>query len=277
MGMIARRKLKHTAAGLLGNFISRNNRYQEYWAPGVLYTEARASGLRTELDLLRGQALPEAPTGVAVARGYAAFLRSALARHGLAPDMLSSARLSLVFGLPEIKKPAGVLGDPFECTLTLATRQGKAVTRQASAHCAPHDSQVFRRAMAMHAAAWRLHRHVGERDRDGDREGRWALDVLREAYADGQLVAFDLLRACAVPPHPAGDAVARGYAACLRRLMGEWMDDLHVAEIRLRFSTYPGIPDAFVFAENRLVARDGYVAGHNGSGRILPEAPQAAP
>ncbi len=268
--MIARRKLNHAAAGLLGKFLSRNNDYLGYWAPGVLYTEARASGLRVELDLLRGQALPDAPACVSVARSYAAFLRNALVRHGVAPEMLSSASLALVFDLPGPRMPAGsYFGDRVECILTIGSHDGRTVTRRASTRCAPHDSRIFRRAMAMREAGFRLHQQVILRNKDCD--GRWSLDVLREAYPDVQELVFDLLRECAVPPHAAGIAVARLYAGRLRGLLGEWVSELDTAEIRLRCSMLPRFPGASVFAESRFGTRDGYETWHNGSAPIMPE------
>lgn len=274
MGMIAKSKFNHTAAGLLSKFVSRNNDYQGYWALGVLYTEARASGLRVELDLLHGQALPEAPACVSVARSHATFLRNALARHGATPGMLSSASLALVFDLLEPRMPAGgsYFGDRVECILTIALHDGRTVTRRASTRCAPHDSRIFRRATALREAEFRLHQQVILRNKDCD--GRWSLDVLREAYPNVQELVFDLLRECAVPPHAAGDAVARVYAGRLRSLLGEWMSDLDTAEIRLRFSTLPNFPGASVFAESRFGTRDRYVTWHNGSAPIMPEEPQ---
>jgi hypothetical protein len=274
MGMIAKRKLHHAAAGLLGKFMSRNNDYQGYWALGVLYTEARVSGMRVELDLLHGQSLPEAPACISVARSYTAFLRTALTRQGLAPDMLSSATISLAFCSPAASMPAGgnSFGDPVECILTIVERDGRTVTLQSSVRCAAHDSPMFRRAAAMRVAGFRLHQHVIAAD------GCRALDRLRDAYTIRHRPAFDLLRECAVPPHPTGDAVARLYAARLRALLGEWMHELGAAEVRLRFSTFPRFPGTAVFAEIELVARDGYAVWHNGGADILPGAPhQEAP
>ncbi len=270
MGMIAKRKLRHAAAGLLGKFMSRNNDYQGYWALGVLYTEARASGMRVKLDLLHGRALPEATACVSVARSHAVFLRTALARQGLVPDMLSSATLSLAFCSPAASMPANgsSFGDPVECILTIVARDGRTVSLHASARCAPHDSPVFRRAVAMREAGYGLCQHVIAAD------GRRALNRLRDAYTIRHRPAFDLLRECAVPPHPAGDAVARQYAARLRALLGEWMHELGAAEVRLRFSTFPRFPGTAVFAEIELVARDGYAVWHNGGADILPGAPQ---
>ena len=272
--MIARRKLHHVAAGLLGNFISRNSDYQGDWALGVLYTEAHAAGMRMELDLLHGRALPEAPASASVARGYAAFLLAAFARHGVTLDKLSSARLVLVFGLPGMPAGESRFGDRVDCSLTIASHEGKTVTRQVSSQCAPHDSRVFRRAKAMREAAYMLHRHVVQRSRDCD--SRWSLDVLREACPEAQSLGFDLLRGSALPPHPLGDAVARGYAGQLRRLLGEWMSDLGTAEIRLRFSRFPRFPGVAVFAESRLGTHDGYAVSHNGGADTLPEAPRQA-
>lgn len=273
--MIARRKLHHMAAGLLGKFMSRNNDYQSYWALGVLYTEARVSGLRVELDLLHGRAVPEAPACVSVARSYAILLRTALARHGVTPDMLSSATLSLAFGHPvPVPASAGAFGDRVECVLRIVAQEGSAVSRHASARCAPHDSRVFQRAVAMRGAAFRLYELVLAHGSDDD--ARRCLHRLHRAYTKGQCPALDLLRGCAAPPHPVADAVARQYAGRLRALLGEWVDELAAATVRLRFSTLPKPPGAAVFAEVDLIARDGYLVWSNGGGDMLPEAPPAA-
>lgn len=138
--MIARRKFNHTAAGLLGKFVSRNNDYQGYWALGVLYTEARASAMRVELDLLRVHALPEAPACVSVARSYATFLGSALAEHGLTPQALAAATVSIEFGLSLPQRPRYIpCGDPFVCSFRILSGDGREFTCRKTGYCLPHD------------------------------------------------------------------------------------------------------------------------------------------
>jgi len=146
--MIAKRWLKHTAAGLLDSFVSRNNDFIGYWAPGVLYTETLATGMRVELDLLRVAAQPGTPASLAAAQYWSAYLRDALHRHGSGVDDLQTATVSLAFGLPPLPLPSYYMcgGEPFSCSVRLASRGGDAVEREALRSCLPHLSHDGRRS-----------------------------------------------------------------------------------------------------------------------------------
>lgn len=140
--MISRRKLNHLGAGLLDTFISRYNDYEGYWAFGVMYREAQASANRIDIDLLAATAQPETPAAASVARTYAHYLRRASARLGVELDELASASIVLAFGLPPVPRNPGCyqVGDPFTCTLRLATLDGRTALRQKLAHCKPWDT-----------------------------------------------------------------------------------------------------------------------------------------
>ena len=146
--MIAKRWLKHTAAGLLDSFVSRNNDVIGYWAPGVLYTETRATGMRVGLDLIRVAAQPGTPAVLATAHYWSGFLRDALRRHGSAVDDLETATVSLAFGLPPLPLPRHDLcgGEHFSCSVRLVSRGGDAVEREALRSCLPHLSHDGRRS-----------------------------------------------------------------------------------------------------------------------------------
>ncbi|VXC77445.1 hypothetical protein [Massilia sp. 9I] len=139
--MLSRYKLRHTTAGLLDKFIGRNNNYEWYWALGVLYTEARAAANRVEFDLLAGTAQPATPACASLARTWASYLKQALHRHAASPEDLAVARLSVTFGLPAVPKRPGYIeyGDPFLCTLHLASHDGRACVRERTEHCVPHE------------------------------------------------------------------------------------------------------------------------------------------
>lgn len=139
--MISRRKLNHTAAGLLDKFIGRNNDYEGYWALGFLYMEGRAAGNRVELDLLAAVAQPSSPACASLARTWAHHLRQALHRHGVAPDELAHAAIVIEFGLPPVPKRPGHIeyGDPFLCSLRLVAVEGRAAERRRMGHCKPAD------------------------------------------------------------------------------------------------------------------------------------------
>ena len=147
--MIARRKFNHTAAGLLSKFLTRYNDVDGYWALGVLYTEARASANRVELDMLGGTAHPASPVCIDVARSWALHLRQALARHGVSPEALATASLAIEFGLPPRPRRPGHIeyGDPFLCSLRLVSRDGREFARQERGHCMPHEAFRGRRSM----------------------------------------------------------------------------------------------------------------------------------
>ncbi|MEW6762416.1 MAG: hypothetical protein AB1437_16465 [Pseudomonadota bacterium] len=146
--MIAKRWLKHTAAGLLDSFVSRNNDFIGYWAPGVLYTETRATGMRAELDLIRAAARPDTPAALAAAHYWSGYLREALRRHGSTIDDLETATVSLAFGLPLLPLPSYHMcgGDPFSCSVRLVSRGGDAVEREALRSCLPHLTHDGRRS-----------------------------------------------------------------------------------------------------------------------------------
>lgn len=138
--MIAKAKFNHTAAGLLGKFISRNNDIDGYWGLGVLYLEARASANRIVLDLREGTAQPPSPVCTGAAHTWALYLRAALARHGLAADALAAATLSIEFGLPVPKRPPYIPhGDPFGCVVHLRAADGREFIRREIGYCLPWD------------------------------------------------------------------------------------------------------------------------------------------
>lgn len=148
MGMIARRKLNHTGAGLLSKFLTRYNDVDAYWALGVLYTEARMVAMRVDIDMLDGSVEPALPACVSVGRTWALHLRQALARHGIAPDALVTAIISIEFGLPLPERPGyPECGDPFVCTLRLRSRDGREFVRQAQSCCMPHEEHSGRRSV----------------------------------------------------------------------------------------------------------------------------------
>lgn len=147
MGMIAKSKFNHTAAGLLSKFISRNNDIDGYWGLGVLYTQARTSANRVAFDLLGGSAQPASPVSVSVARTWALYLRVALARHGLTSQALVIASVDVEFGLPLPKRPLYIPhGDPFVCTVRLVSTDGREFTRQVIGYCLPYEEFHGRRS-----------------------------------------------------------------------------------------------------------------------------------
>ncbi|MCA1245063.1 hypothetical protein [Massilia sp. MS-15] len=274
--VIGKGRLRHIAAGLLGKFISRNNNLERLWAPGVLYTEAQAAGNRVGLDLLQGRSTPALPEASSVARTFAAYLRSALARHGFPPEVLADATIALEFGLPSARQPGDdSFGDLFACRITLATHDGKTVSYETSAHCAAHLSHEFRGQMAMREAAYRLFQAVLGRDRDED--GRLPLEILREqATGDGGLV-LDLLAGRGEPSTPAVDAVARTYAGQLRALLGAWMSELRSATVGARFYASSRNPQGSVFVDIALVTLAGRRHWFNGGGPMLAPPPWETP
>lgn len=139
--MLSKYKLNHMAAGLLDKFIGRNNDYQRHWVPGVLYYESRDTGKRVELDLLGASARPAAIACTSLAATWAAYLRQALGRHHAAPDELTSATITLEFGLPPVPKRPGYIeyGEPFLCTLRLVAADGRVAERRRMEHCKPAD------------------------------------------------------------------------------------------------------------------------------------------
>lgn len=179
----------------------------------------------------------------------------------------------LAFGLPPVPKAPGddSFGDPFECRVTLVSREGTRVSRHASAYCAPHTSPTMARAMAMRDAGWRLLRLITQRSRDHD--GRWPLEVLRDANAGEYEVMLDLLHERAQPPAPANLAVSSRYAAMLREFLGEWTAQLGAAAVRIRFSASSASPLGSAYVETNLVTPEGYSVWFNTYLRLAPAPP----
>ncbi|MFN3791064.1 hypothetical protein [Massilia sp.] len=151
MGMIARRKFNHITAGLLSKFLTRYNDFDGYWALGVMYSEVRSFNNRADIDMLHGVAQPDFPGCTSVARNWALHLRAALRRHGIAPDALAAAAISLEFGLARMPGLPGYphehdCGPDFLATLRLQSRDGRAFARQDRGYCMPHEEFRGRRS-----------------------------------------------------------------------------------------------------------------------------------
>ncbi|ATQ74558.1 hypothetical protein CR152_08525 [Massilia violaceinigra] len=127
----------HVAAGVSQSFISRNNDVGGYWALGELYKDASAPDDAVQLQLLDGVAIPSTRSVCQVAKNYAVFLQRALADKGIASDELADANVCIQFNA---EAPEGAIsmeyqGDPFVCTVTLRTAQGKVAVAKAYGRC----------------------------------------------------------------------------------------------------------------------------------------------
>lgn len=142
------KKLNHAAAGLLTSFVSRNNDFDGYWALGMLCREAARHGDIAALDLLAPDAQASSPAARAVARQYAAFLRRAIERLGLAPAEVTRARIDIRFNVTGSDSPATVhgIGDVFACRATLACQSGRIVQRTVYGRCLPYTPGAFSRS-----------------------------------------------------------------------------------------------------------------------------------
>lgn len=142
--MASRKRFNHVAAGLLHSFVSRCNDVGGYWALGVLYRAAQNDPKTVELDLLGETAAPACPACVAVARHYAAFLRDAAARQGIAMESLSGAGVVVEFDTSSDKAiyQRGA-GDLFRCTVTIAASTGTLASVHAYGHCLPYHPQAM--------------------------------------------------------------------------------------------------------------------------------------
>jgi hypothetical protein len=136
----ARSRLKHSAAGLLGFLISRNNDVNGNWGPGLLYQDLKAFPYAIELDLLAGTVQPASGSADIMATFSAAFLRPALEKNAFAWHELTRATVRFHFNLtapgPRFVFPCG--GDPFTCTVTLHTEHGHVAVVRAWARCERH-------------------------------------------------------------------------------------------------------------------------------------------
>ncbi|MQA42279.1 hypothetical protein [Rugamonas aquatica] len=135
------KKLKHAAAGLAGSFVGRNNDVGGYWAPGLLYRDA-AADLTVQLRLEDCTATPSTPATMLVARTYADFLRRALRRLGVGWEELALATVDLRFNAPHTG-PRLACGEPFTCTVSLASKTDSVVTATAASYCQRYEAGRF--------------------------------------------------------------------------------------------------------------------------------------
>ncbi|OEZ99921.1 hypothetical protein [Duganella sp. HH101] len=136
--MSLNKKLKHAAAGLATSFVSRNNDVGGYWAPGLLYRDA-AAGLAVQLRLTDRTAAPATPAAMLVMRNYAEFLRRALRKHGVDWEELALATVDVRFNAPHTG-PRLACGEPFTCTVSLASKADSAVSASATSYCQRYEA-----------------------------------------------------------------------------------------------------------------------------------------
>jgi hypothetical protein len=146
--MKARSRLKHTAAGLLGSLISRNNDVNGYWAPGMLYRDVCTPPHGIELNLLTCSSEPSSEVAKTVMAYYATFLRLAVIKKGFDWDDLERACVKFQFNVEVAKPPAyyPTVGDPFICSVMLHTVQGQMSTVSAIGRCYPYARGRFRQS-----------------------------------------------------------------------------------------------------------------------------------
>lgn len=135
--MTTLKTLNHVAAGLLQAFLGRNNDVGGFWAFGVLYGETRAPDYSLHLNLLDASAAPSTPSSTVVAGNYAAFLQRALHAKGIDLDEIEEARVDVRFNtaLPDRPIHRDYHGDPFVCTVTLRSIEGKQAVMTAVGRC----------------------------------------------------------------------------------------------------------------------------------------------
>lgn len=142
--MKIRSRLKHGAASLLSKFISRNNDYQGFWAPGLLYSGVRVEPWRAEFDLISATACPYNKVAASVAAEQAIFLRANLSKQNIAWHTLKRATLTVQFNadVPTGHAPTGI-GEPFVCTVELESAAGQSVKISMNGRCAVWEPGVF--------------------------------------------------------------------------------------------------------------------------------------
>lgn len=146
--MTSHSRLKHTAAGLLGSLMSRNNDVDGHWAPGLLYRDAYGPPHTLEVDLLTHAGRPTSDAASRMAANYAAILRVALQRQGVKWEALTGAIISFQFNarvlVTAMLSPCA--GDPFICTVTLKADHGRVATASATGRCFPYRPGAFTRS-----------------------------------------------------------------------------------------------------------------------------------
>lgn len=141
--MKIRSRLNHVASGLLARFISRNNDYQGFWTLGVLYSSARATQWRIELNLISGDACPTNKITTNVAAEQSAALRTALSKQNVAWHSLKRATLTVQFNAPVQVGYTGTIGEPFVCIVELESVAEQSTTVSFVGRCSAWAPGLF--------------------------------------------------------------------------------------------------------------------------------------
>lgn len=137
-------RLKHAAAGLLGSLIHRNNDVAGCWAPGLLYRDIGPAPAAIHVDLLTGTSQPDNHPARMMAARYTLSVRTALAKLSVPWDQVTRATITFQFKV-EVPDPwfyFPCVGDPFLCTVVLATAQRQAAV-STLARCQRHEPNKF--------------------------------------------------------------------------------------------------------------------------------------
>ena len=147
--MASRKQLKNLACGIAGRFVSRNNDLDGYWALGLLYADATASGTReVHLDLFEAVvalSFTNESRLVAVFRHYCEDqLRNIdLERH------VRAATIHVSFNVePEICESLvrTTWGDAFLCEVDITDDLGRRYKATECGYCGIHDPTKERRS-----------------------------------------------------------------------------------------------------------------------------------
>jgi hypothetical protein len=135
--MASRPVLVSVADGLARAFAGRDNDVEGWWVPGLLLDATAPADPAYRLDLMTGATSPTSLTPELDELGpaWARYFAWTLARHGVPPDRVATADLTLRFEHGSVRSWLGVTDWPFVSMVRIQDDRGRDYERSAISHC----------------------------------------------------------------------------------------------------------------------------------------------
>lgn len=139
--MARRKQLKGIAKSLSRWCLSRNNDYQGYWAPGMLYSMVNGQEPKIiKLVLIEDFVAQEELDHKELRRTYIKFINKILLANKMQSHWVKHASVEYIFNIiPEERTYFFGSGDPFLCKVNIETDLGKNFYGESYYRCWIHD------------------------------------------------------------------------------------------------------------------------------------------
>lgn len=135
--MASRRVLVSVAEGVARAFANRDNDVEGWWAPALLLDATAPADPAYRVDLMTGDTFPTSLTPELDELGpaWARYFAWTLARHGVPPDRVATADLTIRFEHGSVRSRLGRMDWPFVSTVRIRDDRGRDYERSAISHC----------------------------------------------------------------------------------------------------------------------------------------------